>query len=123
MGRPIGTLPMVKCECGFIHVDGGENHDCNYKQSRCPECGLKHDDYSSITTGISPCLAALRFELEELQGMVKLIVGMNHYLAKGAGLDIVQATSESHQQSSPHDSIDQLVEPEFAEAPDKGHTW
>ena len=57
---------FTRCkECRSIYNVLHE-HSCT-KRYPCQQCGIIHDEYSSMTTGISPCLTSLALTITELR--------------------------------------------------------
>jgi hypothetical protein len=87
MSQYYGRLALRRCTgcTSIFSLDpgGGISHHCDLSSSICPECGIKHDAYSSHTTGVSPCLAALRFEINETLDRVRSLEAINHTLHRG----------------------------------------
>lgn len=46
-------------------------HVCDKTKTACSECGIKHDLYSSDTTGLSPCLRALLSRIQTLEAKLE----------------------------------------------------
>lgn len=96
MADYFGRYPHTKCEnCDFIYpevaYDGPYTHKCGRTTSNCSECGLKHDNYSSGTTGLSPCLAAIKYRLDELEQIVKILASVAVTKPLGINTDLVRA--------------------------------
>lgn len=78
---PMPPTRMCRCKgCGSWHYFDRE-HRCDVSGGiACRECGLLHDQFASMTTGIAPCLHALRSELAALMERVEAIERPNHVL-------------------------------------------
>lgn len=117
MADHYGRYPHIECEyCHSLYPEytwdsDRWTHKCDKTRSPCSECGLLHDGYSSSTTGVSPCFAAMKYRLDELTNALNIVLsikthGMNEDLfraiRRGAGNPTEHTADSSGNDDKPH---------------------